>query len=63
MIKKAVRAACTGAAFVCGILFVLVAAPVIHLAGLDDTGRPTKEDIDRSNDLAERLAGRKTTTT
>lgn len=39
-----------------GILFVLFAAPVIHLSGLDKTDdAPTKEEIEKSIALAKKL--------
>lgn len=38
-----------------GILFVLFAAPVIHLAGLDKTDdAPAKEEIGKSKTLAKK---------
>lgn len=39
-----------------GFLFTLVAAPVIHLSGLDNVDScPTPEDIEKANRLAEEL--------
>lgn len=56
MIKKTINAVRNGVTAALGFLFVLVAAPVIHLSGLDkaDSG-PTPEDIERSRELAESL--------
>ena len=56
MIRKMKEAVCYGATLMVGFLFTLVAAPVIHLCGLDKTDScPTAEDIDRSRRLAESL--------
>lgn len=56
MLKKIKTAVCDGAALVAGFLFTLVAAPVIHLSGLDNVDScPTPEDIEKSQRLAESL--------
>ena len=54
MIKKTVAAVRSCTSLVLGLMFVLVAAPVIHLSGLDKVDScPTPEEIKRANDLAE----------
>lgn len=56
MIKKIKDAVCNGVTLVLGFLFTLVAAPIIHLSGLDNVDSwPTPEDIEKSQRLAESL--------
>lgn len=56
MIKRIKAAVCDGVAFVAGILFTLVAAPVIRLSGLDNVDScPNPEDIEKANRFAEEL--------
>lgn len=56
MIKKIRNFIGDGATFVLGFLFALVAAPVIHLSGLDKVDScPTPEEIRRSQRFADEL--------
>lgn len=56
MIKKTVAAVRSCTAVVLGLLFVLVAAPVIHLSGLDKVDScPTPDEIEKSKQLAASL--------
>lgn len=56
MIKKIKEAICDGITLIGGFLFTLVAAPVIHLSGLDNVDScPTPEDIEKSQHFAEEL--------
>ena len=56
MIKKIKDAVCNGVTLVLGFLFTLVAAPIIHLSGLDNVDScPTPEDIEKVNRFAEEL--------
>ena len=56
MIKKIKDAVCSGVTLVLGFLFTLVAAPIIHLSGLDNVDScPTPEDIEKANRFAEEL--------
>ena len=61
MIKKTIEAVRSGTALVLGLLFVLVAAPVIHLSGLDKVDScPTPEEIEKSRQFAESLKRERT---
>jgi len=61
MIKRIKNAACNGITLILGFLFTLVAAPVIHLSGLDNVDScPTPEDIEKSQRLAESLKRERT---
>ena len=56
MLKKIKSAVCYGATLVAGFLFTLIAAPVIHLSGLDNVDScPTPEDVEKANRFAEEL--------
>ena len=61
MIKKTIEAVRSSTALVLGLLFVLVAAPVIHLSGLDKVDScPTPEEIEKSRQFAESLKRERT---
>lgn len=52
MFRRIVSAIKSGFALVAGSVFALVAAPIIHLSGLDNVDScPTPEDIERSQKL------------
>ena len=56
MMKRIKNAVCNGVTLVLGFLFTLVAAPVIHLSGLDNVDScPTPEDVEKANRFAEEL--------
>ena len=61
MVKKIVNSMCDGIVFLAGFLFALVASPIIHRSGLDNTDScPSPEDIERANTLAEELKRKRT---
>lgn len=56
MFKRIIETIKSGFALVFGSVFALVAAPVIHLSGLDNVDScPTPEDIEKSQKLAAEL--------
>lgn len=56
MFKKVINAIKSGFALVAGSVFTLVAAPIIHLSGLDNVDScPMPEDIEKSQKLAAEL--------
>lgn len=60
MLKRIRNLIGDGITLVMGTLLALVAAPVIHLSGLDNTDScPSPEDIERSNQFAEQLSGKR----
>lgn len=53
MIKKIKNCVHDGITLIFGTLFALVAAPIIHLSGLDNVDScPTPEKIEKANKLA-----------
>ena len=57
MLKRVINTVREGIALIIGVLFTLVAAPVIHRSGLDNIDScPSPEDIARANKLAEELS-------
>lgn len=58
MMKKLAGFIRENAVLILGGLFVLVAAPIIHRSGLDDTdSAPSPEDIEKANQFVEQLHG------
>lgn len=61
MIKRIANYIREGISLLIGFLFKLVASPIIHWSGLDNTDScPTPEDIERANKLAEELKRKRT---
>ena len=58
MIKKVIEFIRDGAVLICGSLFTLVAAPIIHWSGMDNADScPSREDIEKANQFAKQLSG------
>lgn len=58
MMKKLAGFIRESAVLIIGTLFVLVAAPIIHRSGLDDTdSAPSPEDIEKANRIAKQWSG------